>query len=79
MGFCSSVGPLDHILFRDTSDDPQIAVSYNWWVWKINKERQYVGKLEGEHIKAELGLVYSPPNIVNRMKTGKYSGFYAGY
>ena len=36
----------------------------------------YVGELEGENRKAEIGVVMPPLAIVERIKTGKYSFVY---
>jgi hypothetical protein len=77
-GNCTDVGNFNHLLFRDTDDygNPDIRVSNDWWIWKINKEMIHVGKLEGENRNAEIGVVFSPPNIVHRVKTGVYPGLY---
>jgi len=68
-------------LFRGSKDhsNPKIKLSHNWYVWKINEPFQYVGKLEGEHKKADIGMVISPAGIVHRMRTGKYHFLYPNY
>ena len=68
------IGKINHILFRDSGDygNPQIKISQDWWVWKINEEQKRVGKLTGENQKAEIGLVINPESIVYRMRTGEY-------
>lgn len=75
------VGNIDQILFRDSTDygNPQITVSQNWWIWKVNEEQKQIGKLEGENRKAEIGIVFDSESIVHRMKTGNYNGSYPGY
>ena len=72
VGNIADVGETNHILFRDSGDygNPQIKVSQDWWVWKINEEQQRIGKLTGENQKAEIGLVINPESIVHRMRTG---------
>ena len=74
VGNIADVGKTDHILFRDSGDygNPQIKVSQDWWVWKINEDQKRVGKLIGENQKAEIGLVINPESIVYRMRTGEY-------
>lgn len=74
VGNVSDVEKTDHILFRDSGDygNPQIKISQDWWVWKINEEQKRVGKLTGENRKAEIGLVINPESIVYRMRTGEY-------
>lgn len=38
-----------------------------------------VGDLKGENRKANIGLVVTPYNIVDRIKTGKYQFAYSGF
>lgn len=65
-------------LFRQSADygNPEIKYSNEWSVWRINEDLQYVGKLEGENRKAEIGIVVAPHNIYDRVKTGKYNFSY---
>lgn len=74
IGTVPDVGGLNHILFRDSSDygNPQIKISHDWWIWKINEKQRRVGTLVGEYEKAEIGLVINPESIVYRMKNGNY-------
>lgn len=68
-------------LFRDTNDygDRRVLTSTNWYVWRVNEEFQRVGRLEGEHRKAEIGIVVTPQDVVDRMRTGAYRFSYPGY
>lgn len=75
VGNMPEVGNID-ILFRSSSDNPKTKISNNWWIWKVNEEQQYVGKLEGENRKAEIGSVIPADSIICRMKTGKYDFVY---
>ena len=74
-----------NVLFRDTEDagrhinEPPVEESEKWYVWRINGPFQWAGKLEGENRRVEIGVVVSPPDIVNRMRTGKYRVVYPGY
>jgi hypothetical protein len=86
MGLWSKVGNdafCGHIdaLFRGSKDygNQEIKISSNWYVWKINQPFQKVGKLEGNYRMADLGTVVSPPDIVDRMRTGQYNFVYPGY
>lgn len=85
VGNTSEVGDTTHILFRGTADygkwigDEPIKMSIKWYVWKINEPFRNVGKLEGENRKAEIGVVVNPYDIVERIKTGKYSFFYPNF
>ena len=83
VGNISDVGGTSTILFRDTDDygvmvgEEPIKISHNWFVWHINDDKfTYVGNLEGENRKAEIGVVMPPLAIVERIKTGKYSFVY---
>ena len=68
-------------VFRDATDleYDKIEKSEKWQVWKVNQDFQFVGKLEGDLQKAEIGLVVAPPDIVSRMRTRKYLFRYPGY
>lgn len=81
IGNIKDVGNINNILFRSSGDygNPKITISYNWWVWKINEYQKQVGKLEGTNQKAEIGSVFSPPAIVERIKTGKNNIVYPSY
>jgi hypothetical protein len=79
VGNISNVGNFDNVLFRSSADNPQMKLSHNWWVWKINEEQKPVGKLKGENRKAEIGSVIPPDSIVHRMKTGEYDFAYPDY
>lgn len=61
------------VLFRDSLDyGKQMKVSDNWRIWRINEPFIKVGKLEGDNQKAEIGIVVTPEDILDRMRTGKY-------
>ena len=84
VGKVKEVGPLDNILFRNTNDaggkiGHLVEVSEKWYVWKINGEFRRVGKLEGENQKAEIGVVVTPGDVLQRMRTGKYNFVYPGF
>lgn len=76
-----SIGQTDNILFRDSGDNgnPQVKISEDWWVWKINESQKRVGKLTGENVNAEIGIVMDPISIVNKMKFGYFGGYYPSY
>ncbi len=85
VGNVDVVGSVDHILFRGTSDagwkpGEEVLVSHKWYVWRVNDpEFTRVGRLEGDNRRAEIGVVFSPDNIFNRMQTGRYLLVYPGY
>lgn len=84
VGKAAIEGDLD-VLFRGSRDsgiklgDEPVKISDKWYVWKINEDFKYVGILEGENKKAEIGVVVNPFDIVHRMRTGEYGFVYPGY
>lgn len=86
VGYISDVGDINHILFRNTEDcslklgEEMVKVSHNWYVWNINDDDfTHVGKLIGEYRKADIGLVVTPYDIIDRIKTGKYQFAYPDF
>jgi hypothetical protein len=73
VGNVSDVGTAE-VLFRHTNDwiDPKVKVSDKWQVWKANEPFISIGKLTGRYKDSEIGVVLSPVNILDRMRTGKY-------
>ncbi len=69
------------VLFRNSEDygNPNIKISENWHVWKINEPFVKVGRLGGGNRRAEIGVVIAPDSIVHRMKVGDYDFVYPGY
>jgi len=78
IGNIMDVGNID-VLFRSSADSPKTKISNNWWIWRINEEQKWVGKLEGDNRIAEIGSVIPPDSIVHRIKTGKYDFVYPDY
>jgi hypothetical protein len=72
-------------LFRGTNDygsrpGEQVALSENWYVWHINDDKfKRIGKLTGEYQNAEIGVVVTPVDVVDRMRSGKYNFIYPGF
>ena len=66
------------VYFRGSQDygNPAIKCSERWLVWRINKERQFVGRLAGALRVAEIGVVVAPKDLVDRMRTGRYHFVY---
>ncbi len=84
IGSTKNIGDLD-IFFRDTNDygvrsgEKPIAISENWKIWKINEPFISVGRLEGDNRKADIGIVVTPADVLERMQTGKYHFLYPDY
>lgn len=85
VGNKSHLGNIKQILFRNTEDygskveEEIIKVSDKWYVWHIGEKFKYVGKLVGENINAEVGIVVNPYDVLERIKTGKYSFVYPNF
>jgi len=86
IGNTKEIGDINQILFRDTNDygskvgEEPIRISHHWYVWRINDDKfTRIGKLEGTNQNAEIGIVVNPYDIVERVKTGKYSFFYPDF
>jgi hypothetical protein len=86
VGNTNNIGDTTQILFRGTNDygsrvgEVPIKVSQNWYIWRINDHNfTRVGKLEGENRNAEIGVIVNPYDVVERIKTGKYSFFYPDF
>ncbi|WP_410210301.1 hypothetical protein [Aquirhabdus sp.] len=84
-GKSNDVGTLD-LLFRGAKDssrkpeEPVKKISNDWYIWRANDEQfTYVGKLEGSNRKAELGSVYPPFAVIQRIITGDYGMYYPDY
>ncbi len=61
-----------NILFRDCDEDKYVPVSKRWRVWNINQPMKFIEKLRGKNRDAEIGIVFQPERIINRMRTGSY-------
>ncbi|WP_419545877.1 hypothetical protein [Odoribacter laneus] len=67
-------------LFRATDDfargpwDPLVKVSSRWYVWRMNEPMVFVGRLNEETRKADIGLVWDPGSVFKRMETGYFPG-----
>lgn len=77
VGKSQNIGSVE-VFFRDSDDygKPEIIVSNKWYVWKINKEFKFIGRLTDKYQSAEIGIVVTPEDIVKRIKTGEYDFVY---
>lgn len=68
------IGNPDEICFRWFSeiDFSKITKSYNWSIWKINQERQFIGEMCEKFANVDLGIVLAYKDIVSKIKTGNY-------
>lgn len=76
IGNSKDIGEINHILFRITEDygetpcEELITVSTKWWVWRINEEQKYVGKLKKKYQKSYIGMVINPFALLEMIKSG---------
>jgi hypothetical protein len=72
--------PID-VLFSASGDygTPEIKISHDWYVWRINEPQRAVGSLTPEYQNAEIGVVIAPQIIAGRMLTGSYPMVYPAY
>jgi hypothetical protein len=79
-GNIADVGTVD-VLFKQSQDrgNTQIKISEKWLVWKINEPMKFVGSLQKNNQKAEIGSILPAYQIIERMRTGKYNMTYPGY
>ena len=77
----AAVADTDALLFRNSDDygNPQIKISNNWYIWKINEPFVYVGELKEKYRNAEIGVVVTPSDIVIRMQIERYDFVYPEY
>ena len=75
-GKSKNIGTTENITFRSYSElfPNKITVSHNWYIWKINQGFIDVGTLPEEYRKYDMGSVYTPYFIYEKIKTGKFPG-----
>lgn len=63
-------------LFRTTDDFGMgpIKVSSRWYVWRMNEPMVFVGRLNEETRKADIGFIWDPESVFERMETGYFPG-----
>lgn len=81
VGNTPDVGQTDHIIFRDSWDygNPKIKISNDWYIWKINEPTVNIGKLEEKYQQADIGIVFPPERIINKLRTGSYNIVYPNF
>ncbi|WP_020404500.1 hypothetical protein [Gracilimonas tropica] len=72
---------LERPRFRDSLDygNPEVTTSEEWYIWELNKDFEKVGILNDEQKGYDIGIVVTPPDIVEKMNSGKYSFVYPTY
>lgn len=66
------------VMFRTSLDygNPSIKVSKRWQVWEVNQPPIFIGKLNQEFQKLDIGTVVTPHDVIERLKSGSYNFFY---
>lgn len=75
------LGNYQEALFRTCRDanGPDVEVSEQWDVWRVNEPSVYVGKLPEKYFHAERGSVMPYVAIIDRLRYGKCTYKYPGY
>lgn len=59
-------------MFRCTDDfGPAVEVSDKWYCWAPNQPYRDVGRLDSKTRCAEVGSIFGPPAVVERIRTGR--------
>ena len=75
VGNIKEVGEIEHIVFKCKMDYTREDIEDDWRIWRINQDIIRVGVLNDELKKSSfLGSVFTPENIINKLKTGGYLG-----
>ena len=75
VGNIKEVGEIEHIVFKCKMDYTREDIEDDWRIWRINQDIIRVGVLNDELKKSSfLGSVFTPENIINKLKTGRYLG-----
>lgn len=67
------VGPIPRLLWYSCPvEQLRNAVSMEWTVWETSEKRECVSSRDPRLDQAEFGMVMSPQNILERIRTGKW-------
>lgn len=74
VGNSNSIGDIANITFRwfGEIDFSQITKSHTWRVWKVSSPTTFIGELNEQVKKYDLGLIIPPYDILTRIKKGNY-------
>lgn len=48
------------------------TISHEWYIWKLNQKRIFIGDLPRKYRKCTVGYIYSALTIYGKIKTGKW-------
>lgn len=65
-GNTADVGDTDNIMFRIPAEH-EVEVSFQWWIWHVNNEHQYVGKLNDNQKNIDIGPIFPVKSILYRV------------
>ena len=76
VGSSKFVGDTKNIKFRLYSEGNtnHLTVSHKWYVWTIGEDFVNIGDLTEEYKSYDLGWLYSPWYVYEKIKTGEYPG-----
>ena len=75
VGNHNDLGNTTDIMFRwyyDVNTPTHVVKSQNWYIWKINEPRQFVGEMNDHYRKYNLGIIFSYIYIVAKIKTDNF-------
>lgn len=89
IGNSKNLGDPRDAFFRDPGDSAvkresglwgMPEVSKTWYLWRLgDSEKVFVKQLIGKDTEADRGSAMWPAHIIERIETGRYSGFYPSY
>jgi hypothetical protein len=74
----ASVHERERTLYRSSEDygNPEVRFSKRWDIWFPNEKKQFVGSLDERTRQAELGRIYGPIHIADKIETGEWTHWY---
>lgn len=81
IGNIPDVGDTDSISFRDKLDwtISKGKINDDWWIWYVNRPFDHVGKLSIQNKKADIGIIFTPNLIYNKLKEGTFGGIFTHF
>lgn len=81
IGNIPDIGDTDSILFRDKLDwtISKGRINDDWWIWYVNRPFDHVGKLSKQNEKADIGIIFTPNLIYNKLKEGTSGGIFTHF
>ena len=74
VGTSKNVGDINNIMFSLFTEGnfSHLKKSNKWYIWKINQETRFIGKMTQEYRGYNRGWVYPYSDIINKIATGDF-------